>query len=104
MKALAALIAFGFGVGLTAVACSTLHSAQDGHRQVQLLSDVHDPLRQCLDDIVQTYDRGDAALAEQKARFLQKRWSEYLKSGGRSPELFSGEVTEFGVPATRPAR
>ena len=103
MKALPAIIAFVVGVAITAVACSILNSAREGHRQVQLLSDVHDPLRQSLDDIAQTYDRGDAALAEQKARLLQKRWSEYLRSGGRAPEQFSNEIVEFGDPATRPA-
>lgn len=103
MKALPAILAFVVGVALTAVACSVLNSAREGHRQVQLLSDVHDPLRQCLDDIAQTYDRGDATLAEQKARLLQKRWTEYLRSGGRAPEQFSNEVMQLGVPATRPA-
>jgi hypothetical protein len=103
MKALPAIIAFVVGVALTAVACSVLNSAHEGQRQVQLLSDVHDPMRQCLDDIAQTYDRGDAALAEQKARLLQKRWSEYLRSGGRAPEQFSSEIMELASAATRPA-
>lgn len=102
MKALPAIIAF-VGVALAVVACSILNSASNARQQVQLLSDVHDPLRQCLDDIAQTYDRGDAALAEQKTRLLQKRWSEYLSSSGRAPEQFSNEVMKLGDPATRPA-
>jgi hypothetical protein len=103
MKVLPVIIAFVVGVGLTAIACSVLNSAREDHRQVQLLSDVHDPLRQCLDDIAQTFDRGDAALAERKARLLQKKWTEYLRSGGRSPEQFSNEVLQLAGPATPPA-
>ena len=102
MKALTAVIAFVIGAALTAVTCSVLNSAREGHRKVQLLSDVHDPVRQCLDDIAQTYDRGDAVLAERKTRLLQQRWSEYLK-GGRPPEQFSSEITDLGSAATRPA-
>jgi hypothetical protein len=103
MKALPAIIAFVVGVAVAVVACSVLNSAREAHRPVQLLSDVHDPLRQCLDDIAQTYDRGEAALAERKTRLLQKRWSEYLRSAGRAPEQFSNEVMHLGDPATRPA-
>ena len=103
MKALPAILGFVVGIGLTAVACSFLSSATEASRQVRLLSDVHDPLRQCLDDIARTYDRGETALAERKARMLQKRWTQYLRSGGRSPEQFSSEVMGLGDPATRPA-
>lgn len=103
VKALSAIIAFVVGVALTAAALTILDSARESHRQVQLLSDVHDPMRQCLDEIARTYDRGDVALAEQKARLLQKRWAEYLRSGGRPPELFANEVMQFGEPTTRPA-
>ena len=103
MKALSSTIGFGVGVAVTAVACSVLDSAREGRRQVQLLSDVHDPLRQCLDDIAQTYDRGDTTLAERKARLLRKSWSEYLRSGGRAPEQFSNEIMQLGDAGTRPA-
>jgi hypothetical protein len=101
MKALPAIIAFVVGVALTALVCSVLDSGREASRQVQLLSDVHDPLRQCLDDIALTYDRGDAALAGQKARLLQKEWSESLRSGGPAPEQFSNEIVQLGGPATR---
>lgn len=103
MKALAPIISFVIGVALTAIACSALNSAHESRRQVQLLSDVHDPLRRCLEDIAQSYDRGGVTLAEQKARLLQKRWSEYLRSGGRAPEQFSSEIMQLEDPATQPA-
>jgi len=102
MKAIVVVIAFVVGVLITTVACSVLNSAREAHRQVQLLSDVHDPLRQTLDNIARTYDRGDAALAERKTRLLQQRWSEYL-TGGRPPEQFANEVMQLGDSATRPA-
>src|SRR5258706_14459290 len=101
MKAIPAIIAFVLGVVLTVVACNVLDSAREEHRQVQLLSNVHNPLRQCLDDIVETLDRGDALLAQRKVRVLQLRWTEYLH-GGRAPELFMSEVTELGRTSTAP--
>jgi hypothetical protein len=103
MKGITAIIAFVVGVALTAVACSVFGTVREGHGQVQLWSDVHDPMRECLDDIAHTYDRGDAALAEQKTRLLQRRWSEYLETSGPAPEQFSNEVKQLGDMATRPA-
>ncbi len=103
MKGITAIIAFVVGVALTAVACSVLGTVREGHWQVQLWSDVHGPMRQCLDDIAQAYDRGDAALAEQKIRLLQRRWSEYLETSGAAPEQFSNAVMQLGNMATRPA-
>ena|SRR5687768_12992849 len=103
MKVLAAIIAFVVGLIVATVVCSVLNVARDAQRQVQLLSDVHHPIRQCLDDIVQTHDRGDVSLAEQKLRLLQQRWFEYLNAGGRSPELFANEVMELAPATTRPA-
>ena len=102
MKALPAILGFVIGIVITAIACTVLNSANESVRKVKLLSDVHDPMRQCLDDIAETYQRGDVALAQQKLRLLQQRWSEYL-DGGRTPELFAGEVMELAPAATRPA-
>lgn len=102
MKTLTPILAFVIGVALTAVVCSVLNRAHYAQRQAQLLSEVHYPLRQCLDDIARCYDRGERGLAEQKVRLLQKRWSEYLK-GGRPPEQFSNEILELSDSATRPA-
>jgi hypothetical protein len=101
MKALPVILGFVVGIVLAATACSVLNSANESVRRVKLLSDVHDPMRQCLDDIAQTQERGDVALAEQKLRLLRRRWSEYLDGGGRSPELFASEIMELAAPATR---
>lgn len=102
MKVLAIVVAFLAGVAVTAVACSALNAARNAQRTVQLLSDVHDPVRQCLNDTVQCYDRGETALAERKMRLLQQRWSEYLE-GGRPPEQFASELMAIGGTTTRPA-
>jgi hypothetical protein len=102
MKALPPIIGFVVGVTVAVGACSVLNSGRAAHREVRLRSDVHDPLRLCLDDIVQTQERGDVALAGQKAKLLQRRWSEYLNNGGRSPEMFAADVMELGSAATRP--
>jgi hypothetical protein len=103
MKAIPAIIAFVVGVVLTVVACKVLDSAREERRRVQLRSDVQYPLGQCLDDIVKTFDRGDALLAQRKVRLLQVRWSEYLR-GGHSPEQFTSDVTELAPASTAPAR
>jgi len=103
MKALPAIIGFVIGIVVAAVACSVLNSVNESARRARLLSDVHYPMRQCLDDIAQTQERGDLALAQQKSRLLQQRWSEYLTGGGRSPELFASGILELTPAATRPA-
>ena len=102
MKALPAIIAFVVGIVVTAVACSVLNSANESVRQVKVRSDVHYPMRQCLDDIAQTQERGEVALAQQKLRLLQQRWAEYFDGGGRTPELFASEIMELAPAATRP--
>jgi hypothetical protein len=104
MRALPAIIAFAAGIIVAAVTCSVLNSVRESGRQIRLLSDLHYPMRQCLDDIVETYERGNVSLAHQKTRLLRQRWSEYLNGGGRSPELFASEVMELTAAATRPAR
>lgn len=101
MKALPVILGFIAGIIVTMAACSYLNSAREGLRQVHLLSDVHGPLRQSLDDIAQTQERGDAALAQQKVQLLQRRWSEYLDGGGRPPEQFAAEVRDLVPPTTR---
>ena len=104
MKALPAVIGFVVGIIVAMVACSVLNSARESYRQVHLLSDVHHPMSQCLDDIVRTHERGDVLLAQQKVRLLRQRWSEYLDGDGRTPELFVSEIMELPPAATtRPA-
>jgi hypothetical protein len=100
----AALVALA--VVLTIVACSVYYSARESKRQVQLLSDVHDPLRQCLDDIALAFDDGNCWLARDKTLMLQRSWSEYLKNGRRTPEQFASEIIDRGSsagPSTHPA-
>jgi hypothetical protein len=103
MKALPAVIAFAVGVTLTAVACRVVNSVNESVRQVTLRSEVHHPLRQCLDDIAKTQERGDVAIAQEKLRLLRQRWVEYLDGGGRTPELFVTEIMGPVPAATQAA-
>lgn len=104
MKSLIAITAFTLGVVISAFVVRSMERVHRAQRDVQLLSDVHWPLRMCLDDIVATYDRGDAALAEQKARLLQKRWTDYLTQKTRAPEQFASEIVELRAPTTQAGR
>jgi hypothetical protein len=103
MKPALAIISLIVVAALTSLVCEGIHSAREAPRQAELFSDVNFPLRECLDDIVSSYDHGDASGAEQKARLLQRRWSEYLK-GGPPPGQFSNEVMRLGshAAATQP--
>lgn len=103
MKPLSVAIGVLIGTTLSVVVCMTLGRIRDAQRQVQIRSDIHDPIRQCLDDIVLTQERGDVTLAMQKVKLLQQRWTEYLRGAGRPPELFSDEVMRIDRTATRPA-
>ena len=103
MKPIPFIIGICIGAAVSIAACSQIDSARESQRQVQLLSDVHDPLRLTLDDIVASDNRGDRALAVEKTRLLQQRWSEYLK-GGRTPEQFAEEIVQLGKSNTRPTR
>ena|SRR5688572_28592017 len=102
-KPAAATFAFTLGVALTLLVGNAIHSARESRHQVGLLSDVHHPVRQCLDDIVATHDRGDATLAQRKSRLLHQRWSAFL-NGGPAPEQFATEITRLPTttPSTRP--
>src|SRR3954470_16236642 len=100
MKPIPFIIGVCIGAAVSIAACSQINSARESQRHVQLLSDVHDPLRLTLDDIVATDNRGDRVLAVEKTRLLQQRWSEFLKEG-RTPEQFAEEIMQLGRTSTR---
>lgn len=71
---------------------------------IQTRSDIHDPMRTALDDIVQTHERGDHALAEAKVRMLASKWTAFM-NGDNVPEQFAPLVESMTTaPATRPAK
>jgi hypothetical protein len=103
MKAAYAIGGAVVGAVLTGAAASGIASLKENHRQTQLGSNVIHPLRRALEDVVKTYDRGDAALAERKVRLLHRHVSDWWPGGGPAPEAFAHEIVDLDQPASGPA-
>jgi hypothetical protein len=99
MKHLHKMLCFIAGVGVTVFACILIDRGREDARRTMLLSNLQYPVLDCLNDIVQTHDRGQPALALEKLRLLQHHWSTYTH-GGPPPEQFTSQITDV-TPATR---
>ena len=55
---------------------------RSGVRELRLMSEIEIPLQLCFDIIAETFDEGEAELAEAKLRLLRERWNEYLEHRG----------------------
>jgi len=83
--------------GIVSIFLCTARTAAD---QAHLQSEVHDPVRFALDDIVKTYESDEPEMAVKKTRILQAGWSSYL-DGGPKPEVCVQEIVR--LRATEPA-
>ena len=98
------IIAFILGGVIVGFIMEQANAVRAARQMIQTRSDIHDPMRTALDDIVQTHDRGDHALAEAKVRMLASKWTAFM-NGDKMPEQFAPLVEAMtNAPATRPAK
>ena len=97
-------ISFMLGAACAGVAAFFLCWAKDESNKAHLQSEVHDPVRHVLNDVVETYDAKKPELAEMKVRTLDREWSDYLINGARKPELWREEIMRMKGVTTRPAK
>lgn len=86
------------GMILGGIVMSVLSYARHATYMSGYISNVEWPIKRCLEDIVHTYDNGDAALAEAKVRRLDKLWHDHYGSvepmGGLYEEVYNLQIEE----------
>ena len=93
------ILAFVIGGLLTGTIMNWGQAVRDAQSTVRAHSDVYDPMRTALQDIVETHDQGDHELAEAKTRLLTSKWATFV-NGGPPPEQFAPLVET--MTTTRP--